>query len=201
MSYGNRSGGRGGYGSSRGGGYGSSGGSGGSRCRGCSRRRRRIAGRRQLPAGRPGVGRLVRNGLAVRFWRLMIHCGRKVLAIGALRRGIGRSRAAGLPRTAYLSRAASDGGARNHRYCIHTHRNSKPRAKRAPVPAELGITSIIYLASIYPASIYPGVRLNFKTRVAQPSRPAPSIQASQRFIPLDIPNLADACSARCASQP
>lgn len=40
------------------------------------------------------------------------------------------------------------------------------------------------------------VRLNFNTRVAHPSNPAPSIQASQRFMPLDTPNLADACSAR-----
>ncbi len=39
-------------------------------------------------------------------------------------------------------------------------------------------------------------RLNFNTRVAHPSKPAPSIQASQRFMPLDTPNLADACSAR-----
>jgi hypothetical protein len=41
-----------------------------------------------------------------------------------------------------------------------------------------------------------GLRLNFKTRVAHPSNPVPSIKASQRFMLLDIPNLADACSAR-----
>ena len=34
--------------------------------------------------------------------------------------------------------------------------------------------------------------MNFNTSVAQPSNPAPSIQASQRFILLDTPNFADA---------
>jgi len=42
--------------------------------------------------------------------------------------------------------------------------------------------------------------LNFNTRVAHPSKPAPSIQASQRFHALDTPNLADALQ-RTVSEP
>ena len=44
-------------------------------------------------------------------------------------------------------------------------------------------------------------RLNFTTSVAQPSRPNPSIQASQRFMLPVTPNFAEACAARWASQP